>query len=192
MNNCNFAVYSIAMKLISKWIFKLLGWKSLGGMPEGINKCVFIIAPHTSNWDFFYGMLYSWIKELKVSLIIKKEAFFWPTGGLLRKVGGIPIDRSQKGNTVGQIAAMFKARDILYLGITPEGSRSLRGEWKRGFYFIAMEAKVPIVMSYIDFAKKEAGIGPVFYPTGDYEKDLAVIQDYYRGRIGKHPHQFNL
>ena len=180
------------MKQISKLIYKILGWKSFGGIPEGVKQCVFIIAPHTSNWDFFYGMLYSWITDFKVSLIIKKEAFFWPTGGLLRKVGGIPIDRSQRGNTVGQIAAMFKKHDTLFLGITPEGSRSLRREWKRGFYFIAMEAQVPIVMSYIDFAKKEAGIGPVFYPTGDYEKDLVVIQDYYRGKIGKHPQQFNL
>jgi len=180
------------MKHISKFLYKLLGWKSVGGMPEGVTRSVFIIAPHTSNWDFLYGILYAWMNEVPVHILIKKEAFFWPTGGLLKKLGGIPIDRSKKGNTVGQIAAMFEGRDPFYLGVTPEGSRQFRKEWKRGFYFIAMEAKVPIVLSYIDFGKKEAGIGPAFYPTGDYEKDLKEIQDFYRGRTAKYPDQFNI
>ena len=182
----------LIMRLISKYLYKLLGWKSVGGMPEGISKAVFIIAPHTSNWDFLIGRLYAWMNQVPVHVLIKKEAFFWPTAGLLKKVGGIPIDRSKKGNTVGQIAQMFEKYTTLYLGITPEGSRQRREEWKRGFYFIAMEAKVPIVLSYIDYSKKEAGIGPAFYPTGDYEKDLEEIQAYYKGKKGKHPELFNL
>ena len=161
-------------------------------MPEGINKAVFIIAPHTSNWDFFYGRLYAWINNFPIHLLIKKEAFFWPTGGLLRKTGGIPVDRSKKGNTVGHVAELFDQYETLYLGITPEGSRQRRDEWKRGFYFIALQAKVPIVFSYIDFGKKEAGIGPVFHPTGDYQKDLIEIQAYYKGITAKYPDQFNL
>ncbi|MFA5419161.1 MAG: lysophospholipid acyltransferase family protein [Bacteroidales bacterium] len=180
------------MKEISKFIFKILGWTYVGGLPDGISKAVMIIAPHTSNWDFMYGKLYVWIKQIPVSIIIKKEAFFWPTGGLLKKVGGIPIDRARKGNTVGQIAALFKVHDPFFLGITPEGTRKKRDEWKRGFYFIAMEAKVPLIMSYLDYGKKEAGIGPILYPTGDYEADLKVIQDFYRGKTARYPDQFNL
>ena len=180
------------MKQLSILIYKLIGWKCLGGIPDGITKAVVVIAPHTSNWDFLIGRLYTWIMEIPVSILIKKEAFFWPTAGLLKKVGGIPIDRSKKGNTVGQIAALFEKNDPFYLGITPEGTRTLRQEWKRGFYFIALEANVPLLFSYIDYAKKEAGIGPAFYPTGDFEKDLLVIQDFYKGITAKYPHQFNL
>ena len=180
------------MRQLSKFIYKLLGWKCVGGMPDGITKAVLIIAPHTSNWDFLMGKLYTWIIQLPVSILIKKEAFFWPTAGLLKKAGGIPIDRTKKGNTVGQIAALFQQHDPFYLGVTPEGTRKLRSEWKRGFYFIAMEAKVPLVFSYLDYGKKEAGIGPAFYPTGDYDQDLAKIQEYYKGITARYPNQFNL
>lgn len=180
------------MKLISKIIYFIFGWKAEGGVPEGINKAVFIIAPHTSNIDFYIGRFYCWIKDIPAKVLIKKEAFKWPFASLLEKVGGIPIDRSKSTSKVVQIVKMFEKYDPMYLAITPEGTRKLSNKWKMGFYHISMEAKVPIVLCYIDYKKKVAGVGPVFYPTGDLEKDFKEIEDFYRGRQAKYPSQFNL
>jgi 1-acyl-sn-glycerol-3-phosphate acyltransferase len=180
------------MRLISKFIYFLFGWKAEGGVPEDITKAIFIIAPHTSNWDFYIGRLYCWIHKVPINLLIKKEAFIWPLGGLLKMAGGIPVDRSRATSKVVQIVNMFKVRDPMLLGITPEGTRKLRNKWKMGFYHIALQAKVPILLSYIDYERKVAGVGPPFYPTGDADKDLKEIEDFYRGIKAKYPEQYNL
>lgn len=180
------------MRLISRIIYFIFGWKAEGGVPEGVNKAVFLIAPHTSNWDFYIGRLYCWIKRIPINLLIKKEAFSGPLGGLLKKAGGIPVDRSRASSKVGQIVSMFEERDTMMLAITPEGTRKLNNKWKMGFYHIAMQAKVPILLSYIDYGRKVAGVGQPFYPTGDIEKDLKEIEDFYRGRKAKYPEKFNL
>lgn len=180
------------MKTISKLIYKLAGWKATGGVPEGLTKAVFIIAPHTSNLDFYIGRFYCWIKDIPINVVIKKEAFFWPFGTLLKKVGGVPIDRSKSLNSVDQVVELFKVTDPMFFALTPEGTRKLANKWKRGFYFIALKAKVPILLSYIDYGKKEAGVGPPFYPTGDFEKDMIEIEAFYRGIKAKFPENFNL
>jgi len=180
------------MKAFSKFIYKITGWKATGGVPEGLTKAVFIIAPHTSNIDFYIGRFYCWIKDIPINVVIKKEAFFWPFGGLLRKVGGVPIDRSKSMNRVDQVVELFKVTDPMFFALTPEGTRKRADKWKKGFYYIAMKANVPILLSYIDYEKKEAGVGPPFYPTGDYEKDIKEIENFYRGIKGRHPEYFNL
>lgn len=183
---------SKSMRLLSKLVYALFGWKAKGRVPEGITQAVFIIAPHTSNWDFYIGRLYCWIHKIPINLLIKKEAFKWPLGGLLKKSGGIPVDRSRATSKVVQISKMFKERDPMFLAITPEGTRKLSTKWKMGFYHIAVEAKVPILLSYIDYKKKIAGVGPPFWPTGDVERDFKEIEDFYRGIHAKYPDQFNL
>ncbi len=180
------------MKTISKLIYKIAGWKATGGVPEGLTKAVFIIAPHTSNLDFYIGRMYCWIKNIRIKVVIKQEAFFWPFGALLKKVGGLPIDRSKSTNKVDQVVEMFNETDSMFFALTPEGTRKRVDKWKRGFYFIALKAKVPILLSYIDYEKKEAGVGPPFYPTGDFEKDFKEIENFYRGRKAKYPENFNL
>jgi 1-acyl-sn-glycerol-3-phosphate acyltransferase len=180
------------MKTISKLIYKLAGWTAAGGVPEGLTKAVFVIAPHTSNLDFYIGRFYCWIKGIPINVVIKKEAFFWPFGALLKKVGGVPIDRKKSINRVDQVVELFKETDPMFFALTPEGTRKRTDKWKRGFYFIALKAKVPILLSYIDYEKKEAGVGPPFYPTGDYDKDIIEIENFYRGIKGKHPENFNL
>ena len=132
------------------------------------------------------------MNDIPIRIVIKKEAFFWPFGWLLKKVGGIPIDRSKSVNRVDQVAELFKVTDPMFYALTPEGTRKRSDKWKKGFYYIALKAKVPILLSYIDYKKKEAGIGPAFYPTGDFEKDFKEIEDFYRGKIAKHPEYFNL
>lgn len=180
------------MAAFSAFLLKLLGWKTVGYPPKGITKAVFITAPHTSFVDFFIGRLYCWERKIPAKIFIKKEAFKWPYGWLLKYVGGIPIDRSQPGNRVDQAAEMIKNNDPVFLAITPEGTRKRVEVWKRGFYYIAQKAEVPIVLSYLDYGKKEVGIGPVLNVTGDIKKDFETIENYYRGMQGKHPEMFNL
>ncbi len=180
------------MRLLSKFIFKITGWKTVGGIPPELTKAVFIIAPHTSNLDFFIGRLYCFIKRIPIKVMIKKESFAGPFGGLLKKAGGVPIDRSLSTSLVYQIVQLFKEYDPFFFAITPEGTRKRVEKWKSGFYHIAVKANVPILLSYIDYEKKEAGIGRVFYPTGDFEKDFKEIEGFYRGRKGRHPENFNL
>lgn len=180
------------MAFISKIILKLLGWTLVGSPPEELKKAVFITAPHTSFEDFFVGRMYCWARGIPAKIFIKQEAFKWYYGWLLKYVGGIPIDRSKPGNRVEQVAEMITEQDNIFLAITPEGTRKRVEVWKRGFYFIAQKAEVPIIMSYLDYGKKEVGIGPVLEVTGDIEKDFKTIEDYYRGKQGKYPEMFNL
>ena len=111
---------------------------------------------------------------------------------LLKKAGGIPVDRSRATSKVIQVANMFDEYDPMLLGIAPEGTRKLAKKWKMGFYHIAVQANVPILLSYFDYKRKVAGVGPPFYPTGDVEKDMKVMEDFYRDKTAKHPEMFNL
>jgi len=180
------------MRLLSKFILKITGWKTFGDIPPEVTKAVFIIAPHTSNLDFFIGRMYCFMRRIPIKVMIKKESFAGPLGGLLKKAGGVPIDRSKSTSLVDQIVQMFNENDPFFFAITPEGTRKKSEKWKSGFYHIAVKANVPILLSYIDYGKKVAGIGRVFYPTGDFKKDFKEIEDFYRGRQGRHSGKFNL
>lgn len=174
------------MKTLFQWIFKLLGWKVVGEVPK-VDKLVMIAAPHTSNWDFFYARAAFFIMGLPLRYTIKKELFFFPLGPILKSLGGIPIDRSTKGGMVSKMTQLYTDYDKMVLMITPEGTRSYSPEWKKGFYHISNNAQIPISLGYLDYGKKHAGIGPLVYPTGDYEADLKVIQDFYKGIEAKFP-----
>ena len=181
------------LKLISRIYIKLIGWKITGSFPEGLKKCVIVAAPHTSNLDFIIGRagFYNFgIK--KMSFLIKKELFKFPLGGIIRALGGIPVDRGGSNNTVIAVSRMFKEKENFFLIIAPEGTRKYVENWKKGFYHIAVNAKVPIVLCYVDYGKKEGGIGPVLYPTGNFEEDLKFIEDFYRTKTAKYPEMFNL
>jgi len=180
------------MAWLAKWILKLFGWKIVSGVPEGIKKAVIIMAPHTSNWDFVVGRLAFASHNTKINLMIKKESFFFPLGIILKALGGIPVDRSHSQSVVKQVTDHFNRAETFYLIITPEGTRKRVTRWKKGFYFIASNASVPMIMGYLDYGKKEGGLGPVLYPSGDYEKDLAQIEAFYREKQARHPHKFNL
>lgn len=180
------------MKLFSKFILRITGWKIVGGIPPDITKCVVIMAPHTSMWDFIWGRLAYWVMGVKAKFLIKKEMFGSILGPLLKKMGGIPVDRSKSSNTVDAVADLFNHYDSLFITITPEATRKLNTEWKKGFYYIAMQAKVPIAFGYLDYEKKEGGIGKLFMPTGNFDKDFKVVEDFYRGHKAKHPELFNL
>lgn len=150
------------------------------------------MAPHTSNWDFIIGRLAFFWYRLHPRILIKKEAFGSLTGPVLRKLGGIPVDRGHSRNTVKEITKCFQEYDKFYLLITPEGTRKRVNVWKRGFYFIALNAKVPILLGFLDYRKKEGGVGMMLEPTGDFEADFKIIEDFYRDKHAKHPEKFNL
>ena len=180
-------------KLISRIYLKLTGWTIKGVLPGDIKKAIFIAAPHTSGWDFIIGRagFYS-LGIKKVSFLIKKEMFKFPISSIIKSMGAIPIDRGKNNNTIQIVCKMFEEKENLLLLLTPEGTRKYTEHWKKGFYFIAAEAKVPIVLTYVDYAKKEGGIGPVLYTTGNFEKDFKFITDFYRTKSAKYPENFNL
>lgn len=178
---------------LSNTILRLFGWNTDGSLPEGIRKAVVVSAPHTSYWDFVVGRLTFWAIRVNIRFLIKDEVFFFPLGWFLKKLGGLPVARGKyKSNVVSHVVDLFRKNEDLLVVITPEGTRRRVVQWKKGFYLIALEAGVPLALSFIDYGKKTGGIGPVFYPSGNYEKDLAFIQDFYRDKTALHPERFNL
>lgn len=175
---------------ICKFLLHVAGWKL--GAAEGVElkKCVICVAPHTSNWDFVIGKLMYTSLGLTAGFLMKKAWFFFPLGLMFKSMGGIPIDRGRHTSMTDQVAEMFHSRDRFQVAITPEGTRKKVDEWKRGFYYIALKAQVPILLAYFDYAKKEVGILKVFQPTGDAERDIAEIRSYYKDIKGCHPENF--
>ena len=179
------------MKSFSKFILRLTGWKITGetDLPQ---KCVICVAPHTSNWDLPLGLIVYNSLGRKASFLIKKEWFFFPMNILFKALGGIPVDRSRKTSLTEQMTEIYETRSSFQLAITPEATRKLNTEWKKGFYFIALAAKVPIVIAALDYRKKEAIFKNVFLPTGDVDTDIELIKSYYKDVIAKHPQYFSL
>ncbi len=159
--------------------------------PEA-RKCVMTFAPHTSMWDFVIGKLVMIAMDLNSKTMIKKELFFFPLKYLLQSLGGVPVDRKHALRLPQQMAELLGRSEEMALLISPEGTRKLVRQWKRGFYYIACEANVPIYLSYIDWGTRRAGIGPKLIPTGDYAADMVFIESFYRGMKGRHVGLFNL
>lgn len=168
-------------------LLKLLGWDIAGHYPAAA-KYVIVVAPHTSNLDFFIGFIAS--RSIKLGFphwLGKNSLFRWPLGSLLRRLGGIAVDRSGPHQFVDQVAAEFASRPNFILGITPEGTRGKTEHWRTGFYYIALSAGVPIMLAYLDYGRKLAGFGPMLMPSGDIDADFVLIRDFYAGIRGRHP-----
>ncbi|WP_196138076.1 lysophospholipid acyltransferase family protein [Aliikangiella sp. G2MR2-5] len=164
-------------------ILSLFGWEIVGKPPE-VKKYVAIVAPHTSNWDFFIFVLMKFGLRMKVNFIGKHTIFVGPVGWFLKKLGGIPVNRSASHNIVNEIVNAFKQREEMVFALAPEGTRSYRDHWKSGFYHIALSAEVPVQFCYLDAPTKKLGFGPLIKLTGDEEKDLASIRDFYHDKRG--------
>lgn len=176
------------MKKIARFILRMMGWDVDKAPPAGIKKCVICVGPHTSNWDFIIGKLAFITYGVKVKILIKKEAFVFPFGWILKAMGGIPVDRKKKnGNLTDAAVELFNEYESLYLVFTPEGTRKYNPNWKKGFYYIALKAKVPIYVAYMDYEKKKGGFHSLFEPTGDAEKDIQAIKDILKQFKGKYP-----
>jgi 1-acyl-sn-glycerol-3-phosphate acyltransferase len=162
------------------------GWSIDGRLPD-IPKFVLIGAPHTSNWDFFLflGVIFS--LRAKVHVMAKAEVYRFPLRWLFRYCGGIPVDRKRSTGMVDQMVKAFNESEKFILTIAPEGTRHQVAEWKRGFYYIAKGAGVPIVMAVVDGRHKTVRVGQVFHPTDDVEADIKTIQGYFAGVSGIKP-----
>ncbi len=170
---------------------KLTGWKVEGSLPPEGSKSVFIAAPHTSNWDLPYTLMVCFALNLNVYWMGKSGIFKWPFGGIMRWLGGISVNREQSTNLVAASAqAIADADGSVQLIVPPEGTRGKTRHWKTGFYYIALQAKVPIVMAYMDYSQKKSGLGPLFYPSGNIEKDMIAIKAFYAPVKGKNESQF--
>jgi 1-acyl-sn-glycerol-3-phosphate acyltransferase len=168
-----------------------MGWKEKGTFPEG-DKYVVVAAPHTSTWDFIIGRLYYFSIGKHVKFMIKGTYFFFPLGIILRALGGIPVFLNSKTPLAQQIINEFDKHDKFLLTIAPEGTRSKVNRWRKGFYYMAKGAKVPIVLGYIDFGNKTVGNEGIYYPTDDMDFDFKEIQKFYRDKKARHPEKFYL
>lgn len=179
------------MKTICGFLLRILGWKTEGGVaPE--NKCIIIGIPHTSAWDFVISWLFYTSIGGKSTVLVKKEFFFWPMGFVVRKMGGVPIDRTKGVNVIRQTIHLFNEREHMHLALTPEGTRKLTKNWKAGFHTIAKAANVPVYAGSFDWGTKIITIGNKFDLTDDYKADIKRMKDFYRekGVQGKFPELF--
>ncbi len=173
-------------------VLKICRFKPVGIQPFEVKKCVVIMAPHTSIADFILGLMEIRLLKLKMAMVMKKEFFIFPLNYALKWIGCVPVNRQHATHFVDFAANLIKERDEIALIICPEGTRKRVNKWKRGYYQIAEQAGVPIGLSHIDFRTRTIGIGKLFYPTGDYERDSAEIEAYYHGMRGYNKGQFNL
>ncbi|OJX35175.1 MAG: glycerol acyltransferase [Burkholderiales bacterium 68-12] len=186
-------IVNTLLRGLSLALLRLGGWKVEGALPPQAVKSVLIAAPHTSNWDLPYTLMLAFALRLRVYWMGKQSIFRAPFGGLMRWLGGIPVNRSQSSNLVASSAqAMREAEGPMQLIIPPEGTRGRTRHWKTGFYFIAQQAGVPIVLAFVDFGRKVGGLGPLFQPTGDVDADMARIKAFYAPIQGKNADQFDV
>lgn len=176
---------------IGRLVLRGARWRVRGELPE-LSRMVIIVAPHTSNWDFVIGFAVYLALDLEARWFGKHTLFRWPTGPLLRRFGGIPIERQSEraADVVDRSVREFEAQERLLLALTPEGTRRKVDEWKSGFYRIAVRTGVPIVPVGFDYRRREVIIFPPIRPTGDWATDIPRIKAIFGGVTARHPQQF--
>lgn len=174
------------LKTIARTLLRLFGWTVIEPRERPAH-AVIVGYPHTSNWDGVVALLSKVALGLPANWVGKDALFRWPIGDLMRHLGGIPVDRSARHGFVAQMAAEFATRPTFLLVIAPEGTRRLTSGWKSGFYRIALAAKVPVALAFVDYSLRQAGILTYLTMTGDPATDIAAIAAHYEGRQGKHP-----
>ena len=154
------------------------------------NKYIICLAPHTSNWDFLIGQLYARAEGMKTNFLMKKEWFIWPLSIFFKHIGGIPVWRSKHTSMTDNLAIIATERESFKLCITPEGTRSLNPDWKKGFYYIALKAQIPILLYGVDYEKKIIKCTKSIVPTGNIDTEMREIKSYFKGFKGKRPELF--
>ena len=184
-------VVNTLLRAGSRLFLRINGWTVEGSLPPEATKSVFIAAPHTSNWDLPYTLMVAFVLRLNIYWIGKSSLFRWPFGPVMRWLGGIAVDREKSNNLVAASAdAIVKADGPVQLVVPPEGTRGRTRHWKTGFYYIALQARVPIVLAYMDYGRKRGGLGPIFKPSGDVDADMATIKRFYAPIQGRRTEKF--
>lgn len=177
------------MTKIANWFLRFTKWK-YNNMPSDIDKAVVLMAPHTSILDFIYGRIYFSAQNKKPTILIKKEMFFFPLGFILKKLGGVPVDRGRRTGVAYRAVESFKENKQVYLVITPEGTRKKTKNWKRGFIKIAKTADVPVLISFVDCKKRELGIKGILDMSGTDEEIMERLKRNYIGLEGFRKNKF--
>lgn len=168
--------------------FNLMGWTIEGSFETSIKKYIVIVAPHTSNWDFPIGVLARSITRISDAKFLGKSSLFkWPYGWIFRALGGHPVDRTKSNNMVDAVVDIFNSKEKFAVALAPEGTRSKVGSLKTGFYYIAHKANIPIFKVGFDYKEKKIVISKPFSPTGNIDKDMPVIMEFFKGITGKNP-----
>ena len=180
------------LKRLCSWIlYSCMGWTKEVTV-EHPDKYIICLAPHTSNWDFIIGQLYSHSEKMNSNFLMKKEWFKGPLKPFFKSLGGIPVWRSKQTSMTDYLASTAKERKTFQLCVTPEGTRSLNPEWKQGFYYIALKAEIPILLYGVDYQKKKIQCTKSIIPTGDIENEMKEIKLYFKDFQGKHPEKFTI
>ncbi|ODS82975.1 MAG: glycerol acyltransferase [Cytophagaceae bacterium SCN 52-12] len=179
--------------VIGRLLFGIAGWRLDIDVPvHAISKCVLIAAPHTSNWDFYYAIAAFWMMGVPVRFFIKDSWTKPWYGFVIRALGGIGVNRAQRSNLTGYAVQLLRERTDLYLVNSPEGTRAYTERWKTGFYHIAVEAEVPILLGYVDYRQKKGGIAKVVQHKGrSKEEVMQEIQAFYEDKVGRYPENYN-
>lgn len=176
-------------RTLGRGVLRLSGWAFEGGVPDD-RRFVLIAAPHTSNWDFVFMIAMAFALDLQLRWFGKASLFDSPLGGLYRALGGIAADRDRSTNLVEQSAARFAQDGDLILAVPAEGTRRRAAHWRSGFYHIARRAGVPVVLGYLDYARRRGGLGPLVRPSGDVCADMAQIRTFYADKVPRYPALF--
>jgi len=177
-------VFTPPLRWLSATLLRATGWRCENEKPA-VPKYVAVMAPHTSNWDFLYFIAAALIFRFELRWMGKHGLFKGPLGPIMKWFGGIPVNRNKAEGIVTDAISYLKDNPEAVLAIAPEGTRSKVTKWKSGFYRIAVGAEVPIVLSYLDYRTKTAGIGPIIQPSGDQDKDIGAMQEFYKAWHGK-------
>ncbi|MFU8805324.1 MAG: 1-acyl-sn-glycerol-3-phosphate acyltransferase [Bradymonadaceae bacterium] len=186
-------------RALSRKIFHARGWTFKGAELATHRRCVVIAAPHTSNWDLFFTLVSFDLMGLPVRFTVKEEHTHFPKGLFINSVGGIGIDRTPKNGSTERLSMVQSMINLfeenpgdLAIAVTPEGTRGLRTQWKSGFYHVARGAGVPILLGYLDYEKREAGLGKVIHPGGDFDADMREITAFYKDIKPLYPELFSI
>lgn len=172
-------------------LYKRMGWTKDIDQPHP-SKYIICLAPHTSNWDFIIGQFFSIAEGLDSNFLMKKEWFVWPLGPLFRHLGGIPVWRSKHTSMTDNLADTAKRSATFRLCVTPEGTRSPNPDWKKGFYYIALKAGIPILLYGVDYERKLVQCTKTIVPNGDIESQMREIKLYFKDFKGRNPENFTV
>ncbi len=179
-------------KSFCNWLlYKQMGWTAevTEAHPD---KYIICLAPHTSNWDFLIGQLYNGATGMSSNFLMKKEWFFWPLGPIFKRLGGIPVWRDKKTSMTDNLAETARQLKTFRLCITPEGTRSATTEWKKGFYYIALKAELPILLYGVDYERRHIECTKTIIPNGDIDQQMREIKLYFSKFKGKKPENFTI
>ncbi len=175
------------LRMVGKVMMMLSGWKASIDIPADLKKAVVVSFPHTSNWDFYHAMAILWSQDLPFRFLAKHTLFKGLQGWFLKKVGGIPVDRTAAHGLVGEAARMLREAEEMFLLVAVEGTRSYRPYWKSGFYHIAEQGGVPVIAGFLDYPNKRGGFDTVVEVTGDPKADMNRFREVYKGYTGRRP-----